>query len=154
MRQSPAVQMCLAIPIKLCTSDTVCCRHHQVAAAAVSPAVAAGSNGVAAVVKSANGVDGTHVGAGGRNVVGTGASGGVATGQKKRVRSPHTHVRLNSREPVTYVKDGKCKACDGMHRPHTCGKVGQVLALRRCKPASDFVHDSASLFLQIDREGG
>ena len=26
---------------------------------------------------------------------------------------------------------GKCKACDGMHRPHTCGKVGQVRVVER-----------------------
>ena len=35
-------------------------------------------------------------------------------------------AQISSREPVAYVKDtGKCKACDGMHRPHTCRKVPQ-----------------------------
>ena len=52
-----------------------------------------------------------------------GAEGGAAGGKRKRGRPPLNGAK-SSREPVAYLKDaGKCKACDGMHRTHTCGKV-------------------------------
>jgi len=60
-----------------------------------------------------------------------GAEGGAAGGKRKRGRPPLNGAK-SSREPVAYLKDaGKCKACDGMHRPHTCGKVGQVRVVER-----------------------
>jgi len=115
------------VPPWLCRATSVCLtllKHFvvlptQVAAASVAPSSGGSAAQDGAVV---TGVD-----------LAGGEEGATAGGKRKRGRPALNGAAKGSREPVAYLKDaGKCKACDGMHRPHTCGKVGQVRVVSEC----------------------